>query len=168
MNFPALFTQAAVICSLFTLVVLVGTRDPIKYLFNYPPAIQARVRSLKQYEGRIPTQQTRVAKKLVAALVFAAIAVGLCLLAGADTFWTAFFHTLLLFTIVNLYDLIILDWGIFCHTQRFRIPGTEDMDREYKDLSFHVEGSLRGMLIGLGVSLVVACLIAVLGGVPAG
>ena len=38
-----------------------------------------------------------------------------------------------LFFAVNLYDLVVLDWGIFCHSRKLRIPGTEDMEKEYKN-----------------------------------
>ena len=27
-------------------------------------------------------------------------------------------------TAVNIYDLIVLDWGVFCHSKKLRIPGT--------------------------------------------
>ena len=54
---------------------------------------------------------------------------------------------------VNVYDLIVLDWGVFCHSQKLRIPGTEDMEKEYKDYMFHVRGACIGIVLGLVVAL---------------
>ena len=61
---------------------------------------------------------------------------------GCRDFKSTFFHVLILFLVVNLFDLFVLDMGIFCHSKKLRIPGTEDMEKEYKDYSFHVKGVL--------------------------
>ncbi len=156
MDLMLLALQSAVICLLFTLLFIPALKDPVRFLFNYPPAIQERVRSLKEYEGRIPTQQTRIGKKLLATLLFVAVGVGLCVWAGATNFRSAFLHMVAIFTVFNLYDLIVLDWILFRNLKAVRIPGTEDMDREYKAFGFHLVGFLKGILIGAGASLVVA------------
>ena len=33
---------------------------------------------------------------------------------------------------MNIYDLIVFDLIIFCHSQKLMIPGTEDMIKEYR------------------------------------
>lgn len=162
MNLAALALQSAAVCLLFTLFLIPGIKDPVRFLFNYPPAIQERVKSLKEYEGRIPTQQRKIGAKLVAALLFILIGIGLCKWAGVDDFWSAFFHMLIVFTAFNVYDLIVLDWILFRNLKAVRIPGTEDMDRAYKDYGYHFVGFLKGILIGIGVSLVVASAFLVL------
>lgn len=60
---------------------------------------------------------------------------------------------------MNLYDLIILDWGIFGHSKKLRIPGTEDMEKEYKDYLFHAKGAGIGIALGLVVALLSGCII---------
>ena len=46
--------ESIVLCLLFTLMVYGMFREPIKQLYNYPPKIQERVRSLPEYEGAVP------------------------------------------------------------------------------------------------------------------
>ena len=60
---------------------------------------------------------------------------------------------------VNLYDMLVLDWGVFCHSQKLRIPGTEDMDEDYRDYLFHAKGALKGIGIGVVVALLAAGII---------
>lgn len=38
--------ESAALCLIFTLMVYFMSRDPIKTLYNYPPNIQERVKSL--------------------------------------------------------------------------------------------------------------------------
>ena len=76
---------------------------------------------------------------------------------GCRSFGTAFFHVFTLFAVVNLYDLIDLDWGIFCHSKKLRIPGTEDMDKDYKNYVFHIRGAVIGFILGLIVALGSGC-----------
>ena len=61
--------------------------------------------------------------------------------------------------VVNIYDLIVLDWGIFCHSKRLRIPGTEDMEKAYKNRWFHAKGAIIGSALGLIVALLSGCLV---------
>ncbi len=54
---------------------------------------------------------------------------------------------------VNIYDMVVLDWGIICHSKKLRIPGTEDMDKDYKDYLFHAKGAMKGIVIGIIVGI---------------
>ena len=67
-----------------------------------------------------------------------------------------------LFFAVNVYDLIVLDWGVFCHSRRLRIPGTEDMETEYRNPWFHLRGAAIGTVLGLTVALLAAALVGVI------
>lgn len=55
---------------LFTLMVFVISRKPINTLYNYPPKIQERVRSLDEYKDKIPTQKNKLFVKLIAVIFF--------------------------------------------------------------------------------------------------
>ena len=57
---------------------------------------------------------------------------GSAYLSGCRSFNTTFIHVFIVFFVVNIYDLIILDWGIACHSKKLRVPGTEHMEKEYK------------------------------------
>ncbi|WP_315119870.1 hypothetical protein [uncultured Clostridium sp.] len=49
--------------------------------------------------------------------------------------------------------MLVLDIGIFCHSKKARIPGTEDMDKEYRSPWHHVRGAVYGTIIGAVVAL---------------
>ena len=149
-----LVIEAVILCALFTLPVLAMSKDPLKTLYNYPPRIQQRVKSLPEYDGRIPTRKRKIAAKLTACLLFVVIlSLVLRYINKCVSFPQAFLTGFLLWTAVNLYDLIVLDILWFCHDPRFVLPGTEDMVSDYHDYGFH----LRGFFIGEGLALAVCC-----------
>ena len=152
-----LVIESVILCLLFTGMVYLMSREPIQTLYNYPPAIQERVKSLPEYEGRIPTQKNKLAAKLIASVGFVAVlALILRYVNGYTTFGKAFGYGFLLWTIVNLWDVLVLDILWFCHDPHFVFKGTEDMVGDYHDYLFHV----KGFCIGEGLALVVCALAA--------
>ena len=140
------------LCAAFTLMVYLMSRDPIKTIYNYPPNIQARVRSLEEYRDKIPTRKEKKAVKLIACVLFVVIlSLVLRYVNGYTTFLKAFGFGFLLWTIVNLWDMLVLDILWFCHDPHFVIKGTEDMVKDYHDYGFHI----RGFFIGEGLALAV-------------
>ena len=147
--------ESVVLCLLFTLMVYGMSRDPIKQLYNYPPKIQERVRSLPEYEGKIPTQKNKLAAKLTASVFFIVIlSLILRYVNGCTSFLPAFGTGFLLWTIVNLWDAIVLDILWFCHDPHYVLKGTEDMVSDYHDYRFHI----KGFFIGEALALVVCAL----------
>lgn len=65
----------------------------------------------------------------------------------------------ILFLAVNLFDVIVLDIGVFCHSKKLRIAGTEDMNKEYKNYLFHVKGGIKGIILGVVISLLFSYII---------
>lgn len=144
--------EGIVLCALFTLPVWLMSRNPIKELYNYPPAIQERVKSLDEYKDRIPTQKNKVAAKLIASVIFVIIiALILRFINGYTTFLKSFGYGFILWTIVNLYDAVVLDIIWFCHDKHFVIKGTEDMVKDYHDYWFHIKGFFIGEALALAV-----------------
>ena len=45
-----------------------------------------------------------------------------------------------------------MDLLIFRNVKKFRIPGTEDMEKEYKNPNHHIKGAAIGTIIGLIVA----------------
>ncbi len=86
----------------------------------------------------------------------AAVLAALGWLSGARTFFPAFLYGFGLFMVVNLFDLVVLDWLWFCRSPKVRLPGTEDMEKEYRDPWFHLRGFALGTVIGLFISLLAA------------
>ena len=151
-----LVIESVVLCLLFTVMVYIMSREPIKTLYNYPPAIQERVKSLDEYKDQVPTQKNKLTAKLGAMVLFVII---LSLLVryvnGYTTFKEGFGYGFLLWTIVNRYDAIVLDIIWFCHDPYFVFKGTEDMVSDYHDYWFHI----KGFFIGEALALIV-CLMA--------
>lgn len=55
-----LVVEIIVVCVLFTIMVYIMSREPIKILYNYQPKIQERVKSLDEYKDKIPTQKNNI------------------------------------------------------------------------------------------------------------
>ena len=73
-----------VFCLFFTLIILPAQyEDPINMIMSYPPGIRKRVEELPQYKGTIKQREkAHIGKKIFG----------------------------LLFFVVNIYDMIVLDW----------------------------------------------------------
>ena len=115
---------------------------------------------LPEYTGRIPKLKRTVARKVVVALVLAALLAGVALASGARNFTGAFGWCFALWTVVNLWDALVLDTLWFSWGRGVRIPGTEDLEDAYLDVRPHWIAFLAGEAIGLAVSIIAACLVA--------
>ena len=155
-----LIIESVVLCLIFTIMVYIMSRDPIKTLYNYPPKIQERVKALKEYKDKIPTQENKLVAKIFASNIFLII---LCVLLryvnGYKTFLESFKYGFLLWTIVNLWDVIVLDIIWFCHDKHFVFKGTEDMVDEYHNYWFHIKGFILGEAIGIAVCFTASLII---------
>ncbi len=142
--------ESIALCVLFTLMVYLMSREPIKTLYNYPPKIQERVKFLDEYKDKIPTKENKIVAKVFASIIFLII---ICLVLryinGYTTFIEAFGYGFLLWSVVNLYDAIVLDIIWFCHDKHFVFKGTEDMINEYHNYWFHIKGFFFGELLAI-------------------
>lgn len=142
--------ESIVLCALFTIMVYVISREPIKTLYNYPPKIQERVKSLDEYKEKIPSTENKIGAKIIASILFLIIiCIVLRYINGYTTFIESFKYGFLLWTIVNLYDAIVLNIIWFCHDKHFVFKGTEDMVEEYHNYWFHIKGFFIGEILAL-------------------
>ena len=142
--------ESTILCALFTIMVYVVSREPIKTLYNYPPKIQERVKSLDEYKEKIPSTENKIGAKIIASILFLIIiCIVLRYINGYTTFTESFKYGFLLWTIVNLYDAIVLDIIWFCHDKHFVFKGTEDMVQEYHNYLFHIKGFFIGEILAL-------------------
>lgn len=74
-----------------------------------------------------------------------------------------FVHVYLVWQIVNLVDLIVIDWGgmQLIDPQNPPFPGTKGA-KGYRDYRFHFIGFLKGSVIGLLIALVVSSAVRLL------
>jgi len=155
-----LVVESIALCVLFTIMVYIMSREPIKTLYNYPPKIQERVKSLDEYKDKIPTQKNKIfAKSLASILIIAIISLILRYVNGYTTFIEGFGYGFLLWTIVNIYDAVVMDIIWFCHDPYFVFKGTEDMVDEYHNYWFHIKGSLIGEVLALVICAIVGLII---------
>jgi len=155
-----IFIECIVLCLVFTLMVYIMSRNPIATLYNYPPKIQERVKSLDEYKESIPTNKNKLLAKSVASLLIIVI-VSLILryVNGYTIFSEVFVNSFIIWTVVNIYDVVVMDIIWFCHDKRFRFKGTEDMEKEYKNYMFHIKGSLIGEIIGLVICIIIGLVV---------
>jgi small-conductance mechanosensitive channel len=160
-----LFVECVISCAVFTLIILPSLyKDPIKHIMSYPKEIRERVENLPQYKDVIKVEEKRhLSVKLIAVLIFAIVLAVVAYYSGAKNFKSAYIHVFILFFVVNIYDMIVLDIGLFCHSKRTRIPGTEDMDKEYKNPWHHIRGAVIGIVIGTIVALLSGAIVHIIG-----
>lgn len=160
-----LFVECVISCAVFSLIILPSLyKDPIKHIMSYPKEIRDRVENLPQYKDVIKVEEKRhLSVKLIAVLIFAIVLAVVAYYSGAKNFKSAYIHVFILFFVVNIYDMIVLDIGLFCHSKRTRIPGTEDMDKEYKNPWHHIKGAGIGIIIGTIVALLSGAIVHIIG-----
>ena len=156
--------ESLIACAVFTLFVFLMSRNPIKIIFNYPPAIIKRCYKLGLVDAsNKPGGVGFYVKKLTAMAVFGVL-LGLLVryVNGCTTFWCGALTAYALWMVVNWFDALVLDCIWFCHDKHFVIPGTEDMVAAYHDYRFHIKGALIGMILGLPAALVAGLMVIVL------
>lgn len=152
--------EIIILCLIFTIFAYSLSINPIKSLYNYPPIIQERVKTLKQYKDKIPTNKNKIiTKSLVALSIIIIVSLILRYINGYTTFLESFLSSLFIWTIINIYDVIIIDIIWFCHSKSVIIKGTEDMIKSYKDYLFHIKEGIKGEVIGTLICLIIGLVI---------
>lgn len=157
-----LFIECAVLCVIFSLLVVPRVKhNPLKWAYDYPPAIQKRLKELGLVENdSLIKNKGAVIRKIcfsiITAIIFSAL---LYFLNGAENFAAGFIDSYIIWFAVTWFDAIVMDCIWFCHDKSIIIKGTEDMVSEYHNYRYHIIASLKGSLIGLPVCAAVGGLI---------
>ena len=139
------------------LLIISGTIALDMFVDNYPPDIRQKYGPMSPRAARL--------RPFIATVLFMTILgvpiIGLFALRAkidAVPFLPALVFSAIALFIFNTYDLIILDWLLFCTIQprSMVLPGTEGM-AAYRDYRFHFIGFLKG----LGFSVVGSLFIAI-------
>lgn len=138
---------------IITIILIINPRYELK---SYPTAIKQMVPAQTKEEKR---KIKRGAMILIPLIILFLLADYYFRIRLDTQFVPIFLHFLIVFLTWTLFDLIIMDWLIFCTiTPKFLIiPGSEGA-KEYKDYFFH----LRGLYIGAPVSVVFAIILSLL------
>lgn len=75
------------------------------------------------------------------------------------TFMAGFLNTFIICSTFNVFDLVVLDWLIFCYInpKYLVLEGTEGL-KEYKDYGFHLRAAFKGFLFTVIISGITAVL----------
>jgi len=158
-----IIVETIVLCLIFTIMVYVMSRNPIKTLYNYPPKVQDKIKLLEEYKDQIPTTKDMISTKLgVAATIVIVVSLIMRYVNGYTMFIDAFSCSLIIWTIVNIYDVLVLDCIWFCHSKKFIFKGTEDITNEYRNYWFHIKEGLIGEVIGIIVCLLSSLIVTIL------
>jgi hypothetical protein len=143
MNAQIIVMQMVIFCLLFLLLVVTLQKiSPLAFISDYPPEIQ------KEYWRANPQQaQTKkekisalmLLKKGLAAAVYLFVFAWMMHAAGAKTFLDGVLLCSIYFLVWFAWDTFFLDWILFPRMKLFRLPGTEHMDKEYRQKWFHVK-----------------------------
>ncbi len=138
--------EMAVFAAIFTTMVFLANRGDRKHspaaIHNYPPEI--REEYFKTHERFDVSYKSGnvILTKGFGVLLFTGILLVCALVAGANTFQQGFWLTFGLMAWIGVYDTCFLDWVLFANLPRFRLEGTEHMDKAYHQKWFHVKGML--------------------------
>lgn len=161
MNISVILIETLILTVLFTIAVVAGSQNPVETVYDMPQPIIDRCLELGLIDEskKADSPQTR-RKKLAAAIIIALImALTLFFVNHAGNFLQGFLISYLIWLIIDWYDCFVIDWIWVCHSKKLIIPGTEDLVDSYKDYRFHFIGSLKGMVIGLPVCLLVGVIV---------
>ena len=156
-----LLTDGLLTSVVFTLIIGgIVWYNPRLMLQDFPADIKALVPPKTAAEKRlsnllmIPTMAVFIGLPLYQVLALKAST------GGTLPFWTMFLYAYGIFFIVNLWDLVVMDWigmRLFVNPQKPPFPGSEGA-AGWRDDAFHFRGFLKGCVIGLVMMLPVALL----------
>lgn len=131
--------------------------NPESMLNDYPPDIRAAYGPMSERARRVRTLVGIPFLLGVIALLVISVATLIPKLGGQVSFLDVFTSTAIMLMVFNVVDLLILDWLLFVtlQPQMIVLPGTEGM-AGYRDYGFHFRAFLRGTVMMLILSLIVA------------
>lgn len=134
----------------FALVVMIPiTINPVSFVSDYPPEIQEEYyRSQKREKNKESLTKAMVIKKVVFLIAAVFLCAWMAYLAGADTFLQGTILSFSYVVAIAAFDTFIIDWIFFPRIKRWRLPGTEHMNRAYRQKWFHLKGVL--VLVPMG------------------
>lgn len=166
-NLQLLFTNAlayslALSLVLATIMLISAYIAPDMWVGDYPPDIKERF-------GPMSARASRLRPYVAVVFFLALLAVPLSGLFSLQStfghipFLSALAFSSLVLLVFNLFDLLVLDWLLFCTIQPrlMVLPGTEGM-AGYRDYWFHFVGFLKGLGFCTVGGLVIASIWAVI------
>jgi hypothetical protein len=140
------------------MVTIIEMKWPSMSIHNYPKVLQDIIKLP-------PIKNEKIGKlfrliSLLVIVIFVFWSVIYTYLLNTVSYFTILVHTGIVFMSWNIFDLLIIDWLIFCILQPKYIvlPGSEG-NKAYKDYMFHFICFLKGCIISLMGSIIIAGII---------
>lgn len=160
-----LLAECIIGCILFGITIVVSVlKNKLFWLHEYAPSVQEKFLSLHP-EYRPANKKENIVniliKKIIVMLIFIILLLFMVYIAGARNFTDGFYYCCIIWFSVDCFDVIVLDLGILANWKKVRLPGTEDMDKEYRsNIRKSIIDGLIGMLIGVVTAIIVGGIIA--------
>lgn len=161
-NITGILRDGMILIGLVLVVMILAQRiNPRLFIQDYPEDIQAAVPPKTPAEER---QTLWLGIPMLLIMILVPFLSTLSLKQAGAAFGALFANAFGVVFFFNLFDLLVLDWLVFCWItpQYIVIPGTEGM-AGYKDYGFHFRGFLKGMLLSVILGLVIAGVVNYLG-----
>lgn len=144
MNWIVYGIELLILIVCFTLMITIPiTVNPVSFISDYPPEIQQEYyRSQKREKKKESLTKAMAAKKVIFLILALFVCAWMAHTAGADTFLQGVLLAFSYVAVIAAFDTFILDWIFFPRIRRWRLPGTEHMDQEYRQKWFHLKGVL--------------------------
>lgn len=131
MSMGIIIEEAVIFSILFTVMVFATTGKKSRLqVHNYPPEIQEEYFKTHERIEVQPLSGRVIAIKAIRILIFTGILAVCACAAGAETFAEGFGIAFGLMVWIGVYDTFFLDGVLFANMKRFRLEGTEHMDKE--------------------------------------
>ncbi len=133
--------ECVVMCTVFGVSIFgMLLVNPVSFIGDYPPEIQAQYYSSQHKEAEKERMTfLTILRKGIAIIAFLFLFAWMAHIAGAETFVDGLLFVYGYMIVLAAFDTCFLDWVLFANIRRVRLPGTEDMDREYHQKWFHVK-----------------------------
>jgi hypothetical protein len=140
------------------LVTIIQIINPRAELKSYPEGIKKEVEPLTDKEKR----RFKVGKIIIFPILLALMLCDFYFRIHYSSILDIFLHFLTVFLFWTIFDLLILDWFVFCTlTPNYLVfPGTEG-NKEYKNYKFHLKGVLFGIPFSIILSLLLTLIVLV-------
>lgn len=149
------FIYAAIYTATLLIIVL---KNPRLLLECYPEEIKYQVKPKTLYEAAIAKKYKTIF--VIVCVMYPFIVTCFNSLKYGWEFWQTALFSFRLMTFVNIYDLLIIDWLIFCTiTPKFVIISGTSGNEGYKNYNIHFFNFLRAFIIITGISIFSAFII---------
>ena len=138
-----------ILCGLLSLIAYFGTGSDEKNLRSfgsYPKKVQERIRKNHALDGKY-REPNLVVSLLSNFIVFSIVLFLLGLMVKTDSYFINFLYLFFIGQIGNVFDLCVLDMLWWRNSKRVRVSGTEDMHKEYQDLTPHLHAFYRALVM---------------------